>query len=81
MLNYFFIPLRTKAAIGYKVSRKTAYKWTKRYDGSLLSLKDQSRRPHQSPKVHMLEEITLVKRALKKGWMTGFDFSFSKIAV
>ena len=37
----------TAAAIRYKVSRKTVYKWKKRYDGTLESLKDRSRAPHR----------------------------------
>ena len=35
----------TKALIRYKISRKTIYKWLKRYDGTLESLEDLSRRP------------------------------------
>ena len=33
--------------IRYKVSRKTVYKWRKRYDGTLESLKDRSHAPHR----------------------------------
>lgn len=35
----------------YGVSRKTGYKWLRRYEeqGSLYDLQDQSRRPHSSP--------------------------------
>ena len=32
----------TKAAIRYKVNRQYVYRWRKRYDGSLQSLKDKS---------------------------------------
>ena len=38
----------TAAAIRYKVSRKTVYKWRKRYDGTLESLKDRSRAPRRN---------------------------------
>ena len=34
-------------AIRHKVSRKTAYKWRKRHDGTLESLKDRSRAPRR----------------------------------
>jgi transposase len=69
MINYFKSHGATKTAIRYKVSRKTVYKWVKRYDGTLGSLKDRSHRPHTSPKAHGEDEIKLVKRALKKvGW-------------
>ena len=37
----------TAAAIRYKVSRKTVYKWRKRYDGTPETLKDRSRAPHR----------------------------------
>ena len=35
----------------YEISRKTGYKWLKRYEkaGSIEALKDQTRRPHHSP--------------------------------
>ena len=36
------------AAIQHKVSRKTVYKWRKRYDGTLESLKDRSRAPRRN---------------------------------
>jgi hypothetical protein len=42
------------------------YKWANRYDGTIASLKDQSRRPRTNPKGHTAFEIGLVKRALKK---------------
>ena len=31
-----------EAAIRYHISRKTVYKWLKRYDGTLASLEDKS---------------------------------------
>jgi len=69
MINYFKSHGATKTAIRYKTSRKTVYKWTNRYDGTIASLKDRSRRPHTSPKSHTVDEIKAVKRALKKvGW-------------
>lgn len=52
----------TEAAIRYHVSRKTVYKWLKRYDGSIESLKDRSRRPHHSPRQQTPTELKMVKR-------------------
>jgi transposase len=66
MLNYFKSHGATKASIRYRVSRKTVYKWANRYDGTINSLKDQSRRPHTSPKSHSADEIKMIKRALRK---------------
>ena len=50
----------TKAAIRYKTSRQTIYRWRKRYDGTLESLKDHSHRPHHHPNQHTAEEIKLI---------------------
>ncbi len=52
----------TEASIRYRVSRKTIYKWQKRYDGSIDSLKDRSRRPHHSPRQQSEQELKLVGR-------------------
>lgn len=56
----------TKAAIRYGVSRKTACKWKKRWDGTPESLIDQSRRPHNSPRQQSKQELKLVRRYSKK---------------
>jgi len=66
MISYYKSHGATKAAIRYKVSRKTVYKWVNRYDGGVDSLRDQSRRPHTSPKGHTADEIAMIKRAMKK---------------
>lgn len=50
------------AAIRYNVSRATIYRWRKRYDGTLESLKDRSHRPHSHPNQHTEEEIKLIRR-------------------
>lgn len=56
----------TKTALRYRVSRKTVYKWAKRWDGSIESLVDQSRRPHHSPRQHTEQELGLIRRQAKK---------------
>lgn len=56
----------TEAAIRYKISRKTLYKWLKRYDGTWQSLMERSRRPHRSPRAHTAEEIRQIRRLAKK---------------
>jgi transposase len=55
-----------ETALRYKTSRKTVYKWWKRWDGTAASLRDRSRRPHHSPRQHSEEEIRKIRRALKK---------------
>lgn len=52
----------TKASIIYKVSRKTIYAWRKRYDGTVKSLRERSRRPKHHPKEHTPEEIEMIRR-------------------
>ena len=56
----------TKTAIRYRTSRKTVHKWRTRYDGTLESLKDRSRRPHSHPKQHTEEEIDLIGRYIRR---------------
>ena len=56
----------TEASRYFKISRKTIYKWLKRYDGTLSSLEDRSHRPHHSPNAHTEKEIKIIKRLLKK---------------
>lgn len=56
----------TETAIRYKVSRKTVYKWLKRYDGTTDSLVDHSHRPLNSPRKHTDKELKLIKKRLKK---------------
>lgn len=66
MVKYFMKNGATKTAIRYKTSRKTVHKWVNRYDGTIESLKDQSRKPHYSPNAQSVKEIKLVKNAWAK---------------
>ena len=56
----------TETAIRYRISRKTLYKWLKRYDGTWQSLVNRSRRPHNSPQAHTEEELRHIRRLVKK---------------
>ena len=51
----------TEASRRYNVSRPTIYKWMKRYDGTLGSLKDLSRKPHHHPNQHTEDELKLIR--------------------
>lgn len=55
-----------ETAIRYHVSKKTYYKWKKRWDGTRSSLEDRSRRPKRSPKGHSEEEIKKIKKRVKQ---------------
>lgn len=50
----------TKAAVRYKTNRQYIYRWKRRYDGSIESLRDLSRRPHYHPNQHTPDEIKLI---------------------
>ena len=50
----------TKAAVKYKTNRQYIYRWKRRYDGSIESLRDLSRRPRHHPNQHTPEEIKLI---------------------
>jgi len=51
----------TKAAVKYKTNRQYIYRWKKRYDGTLQSLREHSRKPHSHPNQHGPEELKLIK--------------------
>ena len=56
----------TKAAIKFKMYRKTIYRWREKYDGTLKSLANKSRRPHRSPRAHTEAEIKMIKNYKNK---------------
>lgn len=59
----------TETANRYHISRKTFYKWYGQWDGTWQSLKDRSRRPHNSPRAHTETKLKRIKRLAKKhGW-------------
>ena len=79
VIKYSFKKGVTAAAIRYNVSRATIYRWRKRYDGTLDSLKDRSHRPHSHPNQHTEEEIELIKRMRKKNNHTGLVVFWVKL--
>ena len=50
----------------YRVTRKTVWKWRKRWDGTTASLNEKSRRPKRSPRTQKPWEIKLVRRMRNK---------------
>lgn len=69
----------TAAARRYNVSRQFVYRWKKRYDGTLESLKDRSHRPHSHPNQHTPEEIKLIKDMRKRNIHTGLVVFWVKL--
>ena len=50
-----------KTAIKYNTYRQYVYRWLRRYDGSLESLRNKSRRPKHHPKAHTAAELKLIQ--------------------
>ena len=69
----------TKAAIKFKMHRKTIYRWREKYDGTAQSLKNKSRRPHSHPKQHTEEEIKMIKNYKYKNKETGLVVLWVKL--
>ena len=66
VVKFFYKYGVKKAAIKFNEWTKTIYRWRERYDGSLESLRDKSRRPNYHPNQHTEEEIKLIKNYKKK---------------
>lgn len=69
----------TKAAIKFEECKRTIYRWRKRYDGSLESLKDKSRRPNYHPNQHTEEEIKMIKNYKNNNKETGLVVLWVKL--
>ena len=69
----------TKASIKFKENRRTIYRWIERYDGTLESLKDKSRKPHSNPKQHTEKEIKLIKNYKANNKKTGLVVLWVKL--
>ena len=69
----------TAASVEFKVHRKTIYRWREKYDGTLASLGNKSRRPHRSPKAHTEQEIKMIKDYKYKNKETGLVVLWVKL--
>ena len=69
----------TKAAIKFSECRRTIYRWRERYDGSLESLKDKSRKPNYHPSQHTEEEIKMIKNYKNNNKDTGLVVLWVKL--
>ena len=69
----------SKAAYKFGECKRTIYRWRERYDGTLKSLKDKSRRPHSHPNQHTEEEIRLIKNYKKNNKETGLVVLWIKL--
>ena len=69
----------TKAAIKHKTSRQNIYRWMKKYDGTVKSLANKSRKPHHHPKEHTEREIKMIKDYKAKNKDTGLVILWVKL--
>lgn len=79
VIKYSFKYGVSKASEEFGEHRKTIYRWIERYDGSLESLKDKSRKPHHHPNEHTKEEIELIKRYKANNKDTGLVVLWVKL--
>lgn len=68
-----------KAAIKFNECERTIYRWRKRYDGTIESLIDLSRKPHHHPNEHTEEEIRLIKNYRRNNNKTGLVVLWVKL--
>ena len=63
----------------YEVSRPTIYSWMKRYDGTLKSLQNLSRRPKHHPNEHTEAELYLIKNMRRRCPNDGIVYLWVKL--
>ena len=69
----------TKAAIKYKTNRQYIYRWLRRYDGTIDSLRAKSHRPHHHPKQRTEQELKLIGDMRRRGPNTGLVVFWVKL--
>ena len=69
----------TRASRQYKVPRKTIYRWREKYDGTIDSLRNKSRRPHSHPNQHTESELKLIKDNKARNKETGLVVLWIKL--
>ena len=69
----------TKAARKYQTNRQFVYRQLKKYDGNVRSLALRSRKPKHSPNAHTEEELTLIRRMLKRNGVYGLAESIRQM--
>ena len=60
-------------------NRRTIYRWRKRYDGTLESLKDKSHKPKHHPNEHTEKEIKMIKNYKANNKETGLVVLWVKL--
>ncbi len=69
----------TKAAYRYKTNRQYIYRWLRRFDGNIESLRERSRRPHSHKNQHSEAELTLIKNMRRRNSHLGLVVFWVKL--
>ena len=56
----------SKAVVKYHTTRQQIKRWRDRYDGTIISLTNKSRKPKSHPNQYTLEELELIKQKHSK---------------
>lgn len=79
VIEYSFKHGVTSAATRYKRTRQWIYFWRRRYDGSIHSLEELSRRPHGHPNMHTEAELKLIGNFLRRNPSEGLVVLWVKL--
>lgn len=79
VVEYSFKHGVTAAAKRYKRTRQWIYYWRKRYDGTIRSLAEYSRRPHSHPNAHTDAELKLIDDMRKRNTGDGLVVFWVKL--
>lgn len=79
MMKYRETHTLKETAIRYHTSRKTVVKWWKRWDKTVESLRDRSRRPYTIRQKHSDAEIKQIRRALKRNRWTDLLLAYQEV--
>ncbi|MBD5510737.1 MAG: transposase [Lachnospiraceae bacterium] len=69
----------SRTAARYKTNRQYIYRWKRRYNGSLESLRELSRRPHHHPNQHTPTEIRPISDMRRRNPDAGLVVSWVKL--
>lgn len=70
----------SRAARKYKTNRQYVYRWINRYDGTMESLRDRSRRPHSHPNQHTEAELKLIRDMRRRNPNAGLVVFWVKLS-
>ena len=69
----------TQATIKYRCNRQYIYRWLRRYDGTIHSLAERSRRPHSHKNQHTEEELKLINDMRRRNPHSGLVVFWVKL--